>query len=245
MDPALQRKIVDVSDEELTALGFLGPSVAPDVEVMTLFQADCLRRTSVRAPTHDATKSTPPRSEVDVGDVLLSNNPDALVSAFEQRFWYHGISSNPPKLLYRSDLETNPFPTPTPGTRFFNVPIKTAHGVFRRRLNAVWDTVAPLILEVVKAHGIQYSALMTARFSTSEVGQEQETYGPAVVWIAVRPGTTNAEALRDVTPEILAILAKEDITDVVVEWTEGTVERLVDLPPKNAEDNDSPDSTPA
>jgi hypothetical protein len=132
-------------------------------------------------------------------------------------FWYHGVSDNPPKLMWRSDLETNPFPIPPPGTNFFKIPTKTAHGVFNTPLNDVWDdTVAPRILASMKAHGLKYSALKTARFSTVEDGKD-ETLGPIVVWIAVRPNNTNAGAVRDATLDILHILADVQITDVVVE----------------------------
>ncbi|KAJ3501099.1 hypothetical protein NLJ89_g9492 [Agrocybe chaxingu] len=221
MGPALKRRIIDVSDEELTTLGFLGPNVAPGVEAMirkvkanpthlgntTCFVADCLRRKyPVRASPHDATEplgsptfpTSPTVSEADIVYSLLSNNSHALTAP---------SPADPPKLMYRSDLETNPFPTPTPGARFFKVPTKTAHGVFGTRLNTVWHTVAPLILQAIKAHGLQYSALMGYRFSTLEDGQEQETFGPVVVWIAVRPNTTKAGAVRDATPDILGILA--------------------------------------
>lgn len=81
----------------------------------------------------------------------------------------------------------------------------------------------------MKAHGLKYSALKTVRFSTVEDGKE-ETFGPVVVWIAVRPNTTNAEAVHDATPDILQILADFQITDVVVEWYEGSVEKLVGSP---------------
>jgi len=166
----------------------------------------------------------------------LSNDSDAhtvvapyLISEYEMNFWYHGVSGDPPKLMYRSDLETNPFPIPPPGTNFFKIPTKTAHGVFNTPLNAVWDTVAPQILASIKAHGLQYSALKTARFSTVEDGKDQ-TFGPVVVWIAVRPNTTNAEAVRDATPDILNVLANVQITNVVVEWYEGSVTSLVGPP---------------
>ena len=130
--------------------------------------------------------------------------------------------------MYRSNLETNSFPIPPPGTNFFKIPTKIAHGIFNTPLNAVWDTVAPQILASIKAHGLQYSALKTVRFSTIEDGKDQ-TFGPVVVWIAVRPNTTNAEAVRDVTPDILNVLANVQITNVVVEWYEGSVTSLVGL----------------
>jgi hypothetical protein len=154
------------------------------------------------------------------------------------KYWYHGISGNPPELMWRSDLETNPFPIPALGARFFKIPQKTAHGVFNTPLNAVWGTVARQILASMKDRGLKYSALKTARFSTVEDGKE--TFGPVVVWIAVRPNTTNAEAVHDATPDILQILADFQITDVVVEWYEGSVKRLVAPPLMSIEDNTSP-----
>ena len=189
-----------------------------------------------------------PISEAEILYSQLSNDPDALtvvppnlVSKFEQNFWYHGISSLPPKLIWRSDIETNPFPIPAPGTSLSKIPAKTAHGVFRTPLNAVWSDVAPRILASIKARGLKCSALQTVRFSTAEEGKE-ETLGPVVVWIAVHPNTTSAWAVRDATPDILQILADEQITDAVVEWYEGSVQRLVDLPPRRGEDNTSPGS---
>ncbi|KAG8805098.1 hypothetical protein FRC18_006880 [Serendipita sp. 400] len=258
MDPDyLNKKIIDLSVEELITLGFLGENVAPGVKAMvekvranpvhlgtvTCFMVDCLnRRYSAQAPPQDTAEplgsstspTSPTISETDT-EILysqLSNDSDALavvapdlISKYEMNFWYHGISGNPPKLMWRSDLETNPFPIPPPGTRFFKIPTKTAHGVFGTPLNAVWDTVAPQILASIKAHGLKYSALETVRFSAVEDGKE-ETFGPVVVWIAVRPKTTNAGAVRDATPDILHILADAQITNVVVEWYEASVKRL-------------------
>ena len=199
---------------------------------------DCLRsKAAVQSRSQDATQSpdspisptSPTLSDAEILFSQLSNDSDAyavvapyLISKYEMNFWYHGISDNPPKLMYRSDLETNPFPIPPPGTNFFKIPTKTVHGVFKTPLNAVWDTVAPQILASMKAHGLQYSALVAVRFSTVEDGKD-ETFGPVVVWIAVRPNTTNAEAVRDATPDILNVLADVQITDVVVEWYEGLV----------------------
>ncbi|KAI0640611.1 hypothetical protein C8Q79DRAFT_995545 [Trametes meyenii] len=140
-------------------------------------------------------------------------------------FWYHGISGDPPKLMWRSDIETNPFPVPPPGTNFFQISTKT---VFNTPLNEVWaNIVAPRIVASMKARGLRYSALSTARFLTAEDGKD-ETLGPIVVWIAMHPSTTNARAVCDATPGILSILADVQITDVVVEWHEGVVARLVD-----------------
>ncbi|KAF8973546.1 hypothetical protein BDZ97DRAFT_1912033 [Flammula alnicola] len=207
MDPAYQnKKIVDLTDEELRTLKFLGQNVAPGVRAMvekvradpvnlgtvTCFMVDCLnRRYSAQAPPQDAVGSptsptfptSPTISEADTLYSQLSNDsdaltviPPALISKFEMKYWYHGISGNPPELMWRSDLEANPFPIPALGARFFKIPKKTAHGVFNTPLNAVWGTVAPQILASMKAHGLKYSALKTVRFSTVEDGKE-ETFG--------------------------------------------------------------------
>ena len=205
---------------------------------------DCLKRKyerSVHASTQDAAQppASPTLSKSEALYSELSNDSDArtvvapnLISKYEENFWYHGISGNPPKLMWRSDLETNPFPVPPPGTNFFKIPTKTVHGVFNTPLNAVWhDTVAPRILASIKARGLKYSALQTARFST-DGKDETEPRGPVVVWIAVHPNTTSAAAVRDATPDILRILADAQITDVVVEWYEASVVRLVDERPR-------------
>lgn len=211
---------------------------------------DCVRRkypVQAQPPASPTSPTSPALIEAETLYPELSNDLDArtvvapdLISKYEMNFWYHGVSGNPPKLMWRSDLETNPFPVPPPGTNFFKIPTKTAHGVFNTPLNDVWDdTVAPRILASMKAHGLKYSALKTARFSTVEDGKD-ETLGPIVVWIAVRPNTTNAGAVRDATPDILHILADVQITDVVVEWYEASVVRLVGPPLMSVEDNTSP-----
>lgn len=170
---------------------------------------------------HDHPRRLRPSEEADVYKVTAPN----LISPYEKKFYYHGISADPPPLLWRSDISTRPFSTPEPRARFFNVPVKTAHGVVNTPLNAVSHLVAPKIILSMKASGLQYSALKTARFSIAgDYGESSR--GPVVVWIAVRPNTTDAGGVRSATPAILDILAEENITDVVVEWYVGSIERL-------------------
>ena len=148
-----------------------------------------------------------------------------VISDLERTTYYTGISSDPPELLYRSDLLENPFPIPEGGHPQF--PTKTVHGVFNTPLNAVWHTVAPQICEVLKARKIRHSAISTARFVTH--GEDgNNTRGPVVIWIATHPTTTTAENAYDASPEILALLKAGGVEGVVVEWYEGVVERLSD-----------------
>ena len=231
------------------------------ISAVNCFQVDCLRRKyeaktpaqggpggSPTSPTSPSFLASPVVSEADTLPSQPSNSSSALtavapdlISQFEINFWYHGISGSPPKLLWRSDFETNPFRMPQVGERFFKLHPKTAYGVFGTRLNEVWDTtVAPQILKSLKAHRLKYSALKTARFLTVDEEKGEETLGPIVVWIAVPPNTTSAAAVRDATPDILHILNDAQVTGVVVEWYEGTAEKLAGPPLMSVADETSP-----
>ncbi|KAG8730468.1 hypothetical protein FRC10_002679, partial [Ceratobasidium sp. 414] len=131
--------------------------------------------------------------------------------------------------MWHSDIKTNPFPIPFPGACFFKIPTKTAHSVFSTLLNAMWDTVAPQILALMKTHGLQYSVLKTVCFLIVE-DSKKETFGPVVVWIAVCPNTTDTRAVCNATPDILHILTDTQITSVIVKWYEGLVQQLVSPP---------------
>ncbi|KAF8125025.1 hypothetical protein EV363DRAFT_1402708 [Boletus edulis] len=121
-----------------------------------------------------------------------------LISDFERVHYWNGISMDPPELLYHSDLESNPFPVPHPGTtRWSKLPVKTAEGVFGTPLNAVWHIVAPMMVALFKKRGIKYSALKTARFSTRDE-DGKKTLGPI----------------------------EHKVEGAVVEWYEGSVEKL-------------------
>ena len=149
-----------------------------------------------------------------------------LVSDFERAHYYNGISPDPPELLYRSDLESNPFPMPRPGDRWFQLPVKTAEGVFGTPLNPVWHRVLPQIVALLKQRCIRFSAISSARFSTYDEDRKK-TLGPIVIWIATHPATTTAENARDASPEILSILEEHNVKGAVVEWYEGIVTRLL------------------
>jgi hypothetical protein len=146
-----------------------------------------------------------------------------VISDWEKTTYYHGISLNPPKLLYRSDLQTNPFPIPK--GRFPHYSTKTVYGVFNSPLNDVWDDVAPQICKILKARGIRYSAVKAARF-VSHGEDEKDSLGPIVIWIATHPTTTTAENAHDVSPDILSLLEANGVGGAVVEWYEGAIEKL-------------------
>jgi len=164
-------------------------------------------------------------SQLSIASDALTVVAPYLISEFERVHYWHAISIDPPDLLYRSDLESNPFPVPLPGTRWYQLPVKTAEGVFETPPNAVWHIVAPMIVALLKKRGIKYSALKTARFSTRDE-DGKKVLGPIVIWIATHPNTTSAENARDASPDILHILEDHKVKGAVVEWYEGSVEKL-------------------
>ena len=181
---------------------------------------------ALKPPTSPALSDAPALfSQLSVASDALAVVAPHLISEFERVHYWHGISIDPPELLYRSDLESNPFPVPLPGTRWSQLPVKTAEGVFETPLNAVWHIVAPMIVALLKKRGIKYSALKTARFSTRDE-DGKKTLGPIVIWIATHPNTASVENARDASPDILHILEDHKVDGAVVEWYEGSVEKL-------------------
>ena len=146
-----------------------------------------------------------------------------IPSDWERTTYYNGISTDHPELLYRSDFRENPFPIPE--GRHSRLPTKTACGVFKTPLSAVWDIVAPQICKFLRALNIRYSAIKPVRFVTH--GEDgKNTLGPVVIWIATYPTTTTAKDAHNASAGILALLKDNGVEDAVVEWYEGAVERL-------------------
>ena len=140
------------------------------------------------------------------------------LSEWEKDIYYHGVSVDIPRLLYRSDYLDKPFPRPV--GRFQYTPPKTAHGVFNTPLNPVWHTVAPQIRDMLKVRKIRYSAIHAVRFAThSEDGKE--SLGPIVIWIATHPASTSADDAHLASLEILDLLKTNNVHGAVVEWFEG------------------------
>ena len=162
---------------------------------------------------------------------------------YESASYYNGITANGghPVLVYRSDSVTTPFPASNPGDRFFLLPVKSLRGVFDTPLNKVWGTVGPAILGLIKARNIQWTSVDPARFFTHATLGEKDrgSLGPVVVWIGVPPGSTSADTAHDISQEILVLLRKNDVEDVVVEWREAVPQKLAGpplLPPADSTD---------
>ena len=193
---------------------------------LSLFMLQCQNQWSKHelliSPSSSVSSDTSTAFSLSNGPLNAAIVAPHLISEYERTTYYHGISPDPPQLLWRSDLLTNPFPIPT--GRYTHLPTKTAHGVFNKALSAVWHTAIPKIIKLLKDHSIRYSAIKPVRFST--LGEDgQETLGPIVLWIAT-PSTTTSESARDVSPAILNILEAHGVMNMVVEWYEGVVEKL-------------------
>ncbi|CUA73609.1 hypothetical protein RSOLAG22IIIB_10910 [Rhizoctonia solani] len=152
-----------------------------------------------------------------------------LIPKFERVHFWHGVSDDPPHLVWRTDFTTNPYVLPAPGgPRYFKFPVKTAEGVFNTALNPIWHTVAPLIIELFEGNGIRYSSLKGVRFATYD-DEMKKTLSPITLWIATQPGTTTPQQCRDISPAVLRILEDNGVKGVVIEWYEAAVKELASL----------------
>ena len=178
--------------------------------------------TSPVIPTHSLL------SELGISESYYQVVAPDLVSELEGINFWHGVSEDPPELVWRSDLVTNPFPVPPREARFFKIPDKTAEGVFDTPLNPVWDIVAPKIVLLFKERGIKYSALLPVRFSSHD-DEGKKTLGPVTLWISKHPGRNTPEEARDASPHILKILEDHRVSGAVTQWYEGSVKKLAGL----------------
>lgn len=90
----------------------------------------------------------------------------------------------------------------------------------------------------MKNRKIRYSAIQTARFVTH--GEDRDSLGPVVIWIATYPTTTTAKNAHDASPTILALLEANGVEGAVVEWYEGAVEKLSGPPLLRVTTNTNP-----
>ena len=58
------------------------------------------------------------------------------------------------------------------------------------------------------------------------MGEDEGSLGPVVIWIGVIPGSTSSDTAHEVSQEILVLLLKNGVENVVVEWHEAVVQRL-------------------
>ena len=194
---------------------------------LSIFTIACIKRSGLVQPfvspaSPTVSETSTAFSALSVDSTATVENP-TLISEYERITYFHGTSLNPPGLLYRSDLVTNPFPLPK--GRHSATPTKTAYGVFNTPLNPVWHDVAPQICDYLISCAIRYAFVLPVRiFTHAEDGKG--SLGPIVIWIATHPRTTTAQDAHAASPYIIHLLEKVGVEGAVVEWFEGTVKRL-------------------
>ncbi|KAI6167809.1 hypothetical protein EDD17DRAFT_1535158 [Pisolithus thermaeus] len=226
------------TNEQLDEAGLLSEGVSEHVAqaMKTMAEHPELLNPSLfeLQPMNSPHKSTPLPISPTLSDAstALSTPPIALnttalnpysPSDWERTTYYHGICSDPPELLYRSDLLDNPFPKPV--GRHDHLPTKSMCGVYATPLNPVWHTVGPQICDILKTRKIHFSGIDTARFVTHSK-DNKDSLGPVVIWISTYPHTTTAKDAHDTSIDILALLKANGVEGVVVEWTEAVVVML-------------------
>ncbi|KAI5989238.1 hypothetical protein EDC04DRAFT_2873071 [Pisolithus marmoratus] len=253
------------TEAQLKQAGLLGEGVSepaaqvietmrehPELLKLSLFTLQCidLQGQQRKGPSSARRSGSPPLS-----DVTVASNLSALTFAssttvvslyepdeYERTSYYNGITreGDHPDLVYRSDFLTTPFPKPI--GRYAHIPVKSVRGVFDTPLNGVWDTVGPQICDLIQARKIDWSSIDPARFYTHmPLGEEANgSLGPVVIWVGVVPGSTSANTAHEVSEEILALLQKNGVKDVVVEWREAVLQRLAGPPLMGHVDSSDP-----
>ncbi|KAG8681505.1 hypothetical protein FRC11_001033, partial [Ceratobasidium sp. 423] len=162
----------------------------------------------------------------------ITTVPKPTPNEYERISYYNGITRNGDhlELVYHLDFHTKLFPRPA--SRWFNLPVKSLHGVYDTLLNGVWDTLSPKIHDLIKAQGIKWTSIDPAHFFTHGLlGEEDKgSLGPIVIWVSVHPGSTSSDTAHAVSQDILELLWKNQVKDAVVKWQEAILQKLAGPP---------------
>ncbi|KAG8930360.1 hypothetical protein FRC01_002874 [Tulasnella sp. 417] len=82
---------------------------------------------------------------------------------------------------------------------------KSVHGVSNKPIKTLWETIGPLVHDMVKVYGSHYTSIDSAQFITYRRNKEEKT-GPVTIWIGVVPGYTTANTAHKVSMDILSLL---------------------------------------
>ena len=139
-------------------------------------------------------------------------------------FYYSGISTTPPKLVYRTGGSKTPWVMPT-GFEAYRK-LKQARGVFGHKLNVVWKDVGPLVRDLLNTQRVAWTSIDVVRFIT-DGDDDEKIRGPVVLWVGVLPDSLQGEDAVNSGNDILDILANFAIVDVDVEYRESVYRRSV------------------
>ncbi|RDB20097.1 hypothetical protein Hypma_012780 [Hypsizygus marmoreus] len=205
----------------------------PDLLQLTPFALECMAYASERQAPASPGSPWPTLSDASrlSALTLVSQGSDTTivsahaVSDYERDWYYSGITDDGdhPLLLYRTGSDRYPCIPPT--GRNANQPTKSLRGVHGTPLNKVWRAVGPQVSGLVKKAVKTRYSIDPARFITH--GEDKDTLGPVVVWIAVYPGSTSADTAHEVSKDILELLKRNGVEDVEVEWHEAVTEKAI------------------
>ncbi|KAL4249968.1 hypothetical protein ABKN59_001996 [Abortiporus biennis] len=216
MDPPRPPSTLPFTEEELKRAGLLGDDVSEDVKriLQTMREHPGMLRISLSSLQRINTLSKEQKESSSSGDVNMAEGTSSH-NGNTGEYYYPGF-------IYRSDLPAS-FSTNehAQDPNFSLRPVSS-----NSPLKPVWETVGHQICALLRERKIKWSCMDPFRpfFEPSEEEWEG-TYGPVVISIGVRPGSTTADTAREASDEILSLLLKNGVEDVVVEFAERVVER--------------------
>ncbi|KAH9937953.1 hypothetical protein B0H21DRAFT_758006 [Amylocystis lapponica] len=182
---------------------------------------------SQETPSHrpveqDSTTTSTSFSSLGFGSDITSSPTSHIadahaVSMEEARSYYAGLPSWP-TLLYRTGKAWSPPSGPEAYRR-----LKELRPVFDHPIVDIWDTQLSMeVVALLDARTLRFTTIDVVRFKMLEVDDEhlggEIEVGPVTLWIGVFLDITSATAAHDAAQEILALLAKHQITDVDIDF---------------------------
>ncbi|KAG2075077.1 hypothetical protein BDR04DRAFT_77602 [Suillus decipiens] len=160
-------------------------------------------------------------SNVDFSDPIPSGSSPFDVSRAEATFYYAGISSSPPKLVFRTSKD--PFVIPK-GPEAYRC-LKQLCPVYNHELGDKWEDVCPKVRDILDKQQARFSTIDLVCFRTVLDEQMPATLSPTTIWIGVLPDSLTGKDASNLAKAILALLEDEGITAVDVEFRESVFRR--------------------
>ncbi|KAI6152646.1 hypothetical protein BKA82DRAFT_20112 [Pisolithus tinctorius] len=154
---------------------------------------------------------------------VSSGLPPNAISKVEAAFYYSGISSSPPKLVYRTSKD--PFVMPRGPEAYRR--LKHLYPIYDHKLGDKWGDVGPKVRDLLDEQQVRFSTIDLARFRTVPDQQTPAVISPVVIWIGVLPDSLTGEDAFNSANAILALLEDEGIIAIDIEFRESVFRRSV------------------
>jgi hypothetical protein len=151
--------------------------------------------------------------------------PDS-VSDYEKYHYYHGISSSPPELIYRSSR--TPFFAPQRAEAYSRE--RCLLPVYDHAIRSIWYALCTAIVSSLDALNVLWSTIDVVRFGTYERRGAPMNISPIILWIGVLPDTLSYHEASKSCSDILVLLSQYNLDSIEVEYRSSKYKTLARSP---------------